>query len=245
MRERKEPEEIDLIAQAATYADFAVESARRAITEGLRGGISEAEVLAQALKQVAARMYSDFKTQSPVLSCRGTVHAGKRSAFPHGLPTEQQLQPGDTVITGFGGIVGGYHAESACSFVVGEPTTQQAKWLETVMLVREVAKRELKPGVPCGDVDNKAQNVIKEAGFGAYIRHRLGHGLGLNNHELPWVASAYRSVLAKGMVVSSEPGIYVPGQGGVRLIDTFLITPEGNRLLNNYLDNVGDCTIPV
>lgn len=249
MRQRKDPEEIELITRAASYADFAVKTARRVATAGMTDGITEREILDETMKAVVAKMWAELEESINVARhpCGGTVHSGERAAFPHGLPSDRKLCPGDSLIVGFGATVGGYHAESGCTFVVGEPNSEQNKWLETVMLTRELVKKEIKPGALCCEVNRKGLDVVKEAGLGMYIKHRLGHGIGLQNHEPPWIESGDNTILAPGVVVSNEPGIYVPGHGGVRIIDTFLVTEEGNRLLSQYLSNmeVEDCVIPI
>lgn len=250
MRQRKDAEEIELIARAATYADFAVKTARRVAIAGAAEGITEREIRDETMSVVVARMRAQMAESIHNWarhSCGGTVHLGERAAFPHGLPGGRRVRSGDSMIVGFGAAVGGYHAESGCTFVVGKPSSEQNKWLETAMLIREVVKEEIKPGALCCDVNRKGLDVVKKAGLGMYIKHRLGHGIGLQNHESPWIESGDSTVLAPGMVVSNEPGIYVPGHGGVRIIDTFLVTEEGNRLLSQYLANVKveDCVVPV
>ena len=243
LRQCKEPEEIEYVEQAARYADYAVNSAREVISQSV-SKISEKEVLKHLKSDTEAKMKSDLEDKPLWFSCGATVHAGERGALPHGTPTDRVVEPGDTVIVGVGASVGGYHAESACTFSIGEPSTEKKEWLDTAFAVRRVPKEEVGPGKRCGDIDNKALDLIRENGFGDYIRHRLGHGIGLENHEAPWVQSGDDTRMREGMVVSSEPGIYVPGEGGVRLIDTFLVTDSGNRLLSQYLENSPEYVIP-
>ena len=249
MRLRKDPEEIELIAQAAEYADLAIQTAQDVITEGTGRGITEREVRDATMSTVLAAMRSELggavdKLRHP---CGGTVHSGERAAFPHGLLTDRELCAGDTVIVGFGVTVGGYHAESGCTFLLGDPGAEQVSWLETAFATRETVKEEIRPGLRCSEVNRSGLRVIEEAGLSEYIRHRLGHGIGLQNHEAPWVEAGDDTVLAPGMVVSNEPGIYVPGSGGIRIIDTFLVSEDGNQLLSRYLSgtSVDDCIIPV
>jgi Xaa-Pro dipeptidase len=249
MRKRKDAEEIDLIIQAAAYADLAIKTAHDVITSEAGAGITEREVRDAIVDMIVSRMRSELKESVDGLRhpCGGTVHSGERAAFPHGLLSDRKLRTGDTVIVGFGVTVGGYHAESGCTFLLGEPSAEQRMWLDTVLATRELVKGEIQSGVTCSEVNRKGLQVIEEAGLGAYIRHRLGHGIGLQNHEPPWIESGDDTVLAPGMVVSNEPGIYVPGEGGIRIIDTFLVTEDGNRTLSQYLSGISgaDCVIPV
>ena len=247
MRLSKEPSEIAFVVQAAKYADFAVASARAAITKRCKEDITEREVVEHLKYETLKKMQQDYEDHPDYpLSCAATVHAGERGAFPHGLPSGRRIEVGDTVIVGVGAAVAGYHAESACTFVIGEPTREQKLWMNTAIAIRNISIEELKPGVPCGHVDDLHLKLVEDAGLAAFTRHRLGHGMGLQNHEPPWIQSGDRRPLVSGMVVSSEPGIYVPGKGGIRLIDTFVITDDGNRLASQYMaEHLDNYVIPV
>jgi len=247
MRLSKDSSEIAFVAAAARYADFAVASARAAIAERCRQGITEREVVEHLRYETLKKMQQDYKDHPDYpLSCGATVHAGEQGAFPHGLPSGRRIKTGDTVIVGVGAAVAGYHAESACTFVIGEPTTEQKLWMDTAIAIRNISIEELKPGVPCGHVDDLHLKLVEDAGLATFTRHRLGHGIGLQNHEPPWIQSGDRRPLVSGMVVSSEPGIYVPGKGGIRLIDTFVITDDGNRVVSQYMaEHLDDYVIPV
>ncbi len=202
MRLIKDPREIAFIAQAAEYADSAVSFARAAITECCKQGITERQVLEHLKHETLKEMQQDYEDHPDYpLACEATVHAGEQGAFPHGLPTGRRIEVGDTVIVGVGVAVAGYHAESACTFVVGEPSIEQKRWLDTAIAVRNVSIEELQPGVPCGHVDDLHLKLVEEEGLGAFTRHRLGHGIGLQNHEPPWIQSGDRRPLVSGMVV--------------------------------------------
>lgn len=249
MRLRKDPEEIERIARAASYADLAIRTAHDLIEASASDGITEREVRDATVDVVMSTMRNELTLavegmRNPVA---GTVHSGERAAFPHGLLSDRQLRAGDTVIVGFGVAVGGYHAECGCTFLMGESTEEHRSWLEVAFATRERVKEEIGPGVPCAEVNRKGLRVIEQAGLDRYLRHRLGHGIGLQNHEAPWIAPGDDTLLAPGMVVSNEPGIYVPGNGGIRIIDTFLVTEDGNEILSEYLStvSVGDCVMPV
>ncbi|MFC2105588.1 M24 family metallopeptidase [Candidatus Bipolaricaulota bacterium] len=243
----KDSEEMKFVTQAARYADFSVASARQAIAHGYKDGITEREVLEHLKHETLKKMQQDHKEHPDYpLSCGATVHAGELGALPHGLPTGRPIGVGDTVIVGVGAGVAGYHAESACTFMVGEPSSDQQRWMDTALAIRNLAVREIKPGVPCGQVDDLHLKLVRHAGMEEFNRHRLGHGIGLQNHEAPWLQSGDRRPLEPGMVVSSEPGIYVPGKGGIRLIDTLVLTEEGNCVVSRYMaEHLDDYVIHV
>jgi len=247
LRLTKDAEEIAFVIQAASYADYAVASAREAIAQGFRDGITEREVLEHLKHETLKKMQQDHAAHPDYpLTCGATVHAGELGAFPHGTPTGRSIGVGDTVIVGVGAGVAGYHAESACTFMVGKPSDEQQQWMDTALAIRQLAMEEIQPGTPCGHVDDLHLQLVKDAGLGEFNRHRLGHGIGLQNHEAPWVQSGDRRPLVSGMIVSSEPGIYVPGKGGIRLIDTFVLTETGSRVVSQFMaDHLDDYVIPV
>ncbi|MEZ4831135.1 MAG: M24 family metallopeptidase [Caldilineaceae bacterium] len=168
-----------------------------------------------------------------------TVHTGPRAALPHGQPGPVALKPGDTVIVGIGVKVGGYHAESGCTYVIGAPTADQRRCLEATWAGDEAAVRALVPGATCESVDEAALGVLREAGYGDFIRHRIGHGMGIEGHEAPWLSEGDETVLAPNMVFSNEPGIYRPGVDGYRIIDSMMVTETGGVRLSNWLSQHG------
>jgi Xaa-Pro aminopeptidase len=249
MRYLKTEAEIDLIRLAAGYADFGLGVARQAMVGGLAAGITELDVVHAVQAETTAKMRREM--DDLVNSFHGavvlTVHTGPRAALPHGQPGLVDISPGDTVIVGIGVTVGGYHAESGCTFVVGAPNGDQRRCLEATWACDEAAVRALRPGMRCSDVNEAALAVLSEAGYGDYIRHRIGHGIGLDGHEAPWLSEGDETLLKPSMVFSNEPGIYRPGTDGYRIIDTMLVTPEGGQRLSRYLSEHGpdDRVVPV
>ena len=182
MRYLKTPEEIELTRQAAAYADYGLEIARAAVAEGLRGGITELEVVKVVQAQTIARMQAEL--EDLVNFYRGavalTAHTGPRGALPHGHSGPHRIEPGHTLIVGIGVKVGGYHAESGCTFVVGEPTPDQRRCLEATWACDEAALAALRPGNTCQAVQRR------RLGGAARVRlrrlhpppHRARHGGG-------------------------------------------------------------------
>ena len=241
MRYLKTPEEVELTRQAAAYADYGLEVARAAVAEGLREGITELEVVKVVQAQTIARMQAEL--EDLVNFYRGavalTAHTGPRGALPHGHSGPHRIEPGHTLIVGIGVKVGGYHAESGCTFVVGEPTRDQRRCLEATWVCDAAALAALRPGNTCQDANDAGWAVLREYGYGDYIRHRIGHGMGVEGHEAPWLAPGDDTVLAPTMVFSNEPGIYRPGIDGYRIIDSMVVTETGGERLSRYLSEHG------
>jgi Xaa-Pro dipeptidase len=155
---------------------------------------------------------------------------GPNAAFPHGTRNGRPLESGDLILVDTGGALHGYRSDITRTWAVGTPSDAQRKAWDTVLAAQEAALAALKPGVACADVDAAARGVIEEAGYGAgydKFTHRLGHGIGLQVHEEPYLVRGNRLALAPGMTFSNEPGIYVPGSLGVRLEDIVAVTADG------------------
>lgn len=248
MRFLKTEAELQLTELAAGYADYALEVGRQFVADGLRDGITEIELVRLVQTATTAKMQAELSDL--INFYRGavslTAHAGPRGALPHGQPGPTPIRPGDTLIVGVGAKVGGYHAESGCTFVVGEATADQRRCLEATWACDVAALEALRPGATCSSVNDAALAVLREAGFGAAIRHRIGHGMGIQGHEAPWLSDGDDSLLAPTMVFSNEPGIYRPGVDGYRIIDTMVVTAGGGRRLSRYLSAHGpdDRVIP-
>lgn len=155
---------------------------------------------------------------------------GPNASFPHGTAEARDVHDGDAVLIDTGGSLHGYRSDISRTFVVGEPSAALRRAWDTVARAQRAALAAIRPGVTNGSVDAAARAVMAEAGFGAddrYFTHRLGHGIGLEVHEPPYLVGAGTTVLAPGMTMSNEPGIYVPGEFGVRLEDIVLVTADG------------------
>lgn len=160
------------------------------------------------------------------------VASGPRSSLPHGEPTERRLATGDFVTVDFGIVWDGYCSDLSRTFVLGEPTPQQRFLYDLVLNAQETGIAAAGPGVPAAEVDAAARAVISKAGYGDYFGHALGHGVGLEIHEEPHLTSSAAEALLPGTVVTVEPGVYLPGTGGVRIEDVVLITTTGREVLS-------------
>jgi Xaa-Pro aminopeptidase len=233
----KEAEEIALIEQAARYADFCLEQVRDHAPGIIRGGGTELDILAQCLPATAARMRAEvgelFQLRGGAVV--GTVHSGPRAALPHGAPMRKHPQRGETLIAGIGAAVSGYHAESGATFLLGEPMGDQMRCLEAAAACNDAGVAALRAGNNCAAVNEAALAALHEYGLGDAIRHRIGHGMGLQGHEGPWLAPGDATVLVPDMVFSNEPGIYRPGVDGYRTINTMIVTQGEARVPSRFL----------
>lgn len=221
IRAIKDNDEIDLIRQAAGIAGAALQS----IKSMIKPGISE--------RDLALEMeYRMGRSGSEGVSFETIVASGENSALPHARPSARKLRRGDFVIFDYGSICGGYHSDETCTFGVGEISDDQAKVYKIVKEAHDRALAQVKDGVSCRSVDEAARSYIDERGFGANFVHGTGHGVGLEVHEFPRISFLGDDKLKSGMVVTIEPGIYMPGSFGVRIESLVLVRDSGCEVLS-------------
>ena len=161
------------------------------------------------------------------------MQVGEYSALPHGSATPQVVREGSILLIDGGCKVEGYSSDLSRTFVLGKPTQRMKDVFEIEHAAQSAALAAARPGVPCEAVDAAARKVIVDAGFGpdyTYFSHRVGHGMGMDGHEWPYLVRGNTLPLAPGMVFSDEPGIYIPGEFGIRLEDDMVITDSGAEL---------------
>jgi len=217
LRLHKTPGEIESIRQAQSIAEAAL---AHVLEHHIKAGITERE-LALELDFYMLRHGAE------ALSFETIAVAGANGANPHGVPGDYALQRGDLLTMDFGAVVNGLHSDMTRTVAVGGCSNDAREIYETVLRAQQAALQLAAPGIPCKELDAAARNVIKEAGFGEYFRHGTGHGVGYDIHEAPSAAPKSKDILAPGMVVTVEPGIYIPGKHGVRIEDMVLITDTG------------------
>lgn len=159
------------------------------------------------------------------------VASGERGALPHGVASDRRLAAGELVTVDFGCRVDGYHADETVTLAVGAVPDELRRVFDVVLTAHDRALAAVSPGVPLADIDRIARDCIAAAGYGEYFGHGLGHGVGLEVHEAPTVSSRSKDVVQPGMVFTIEPGVYLPGTGGVRIEDMVLATSSGSRVL--------------
>ena len=161
------------------------------------------------------------------------VASGKRGALPHGPASGKRVGRGEFVTIDFGAVYGGYCSDETCTVMVGRPTARQKKVYQTVKDAHDKAISTVRPGVRAGQVDSAARKIIEKAGMGKYFKHGTGHGVGLAVHEEPRIAPKQDVMAEAGMVFTIEPGVYIPGWGGVRIEDTIRVTRQGCETLSS------------
>lgn len=247
LRQRKEPEEIAFHREAAAVCDEMLAAGRRLIEEALHAGgplPTEGEVARHVIGFGTDRLYEQYShIVYTTKLAGGLVYAGPNAARPHGLPSRRRLQVGDTLILSLGAAVASRFVESERTFVIGEPTARQRGYFEVARRAQEVGTAAMTVGRRCASVNEECLAVIRDAGLGPYIRHRQGHGIGIAQHEAPWVEAGDPTVLESGMILSSEPGIYVPGHAGYRISDSVLVTDDGPERLTRYPRSLEENTI--
>jgi Xaa-Pro aminopeptidase len=218
----KSESEIKILKEAADIADAAFKH----ILDFIKPGITELEVANELefFMRKCGATSSSFDT---------IVASGKRSALPHGVASDKIIEKGDLVTLDYGALYKGYVSDITRTVAVGEPSADLKNIYQIVLDAQLLAVEKIKPGMTGKEADAIARNYIAEKGFGDQFGHSLGHGIGLEVHEKPLLSMRSDMVLQPGMVVTVEPGIYVPGLGGVRIEDDTLITSSGNETITH------------
>ncbi|MFP7478099.1 M24 family metallopeptidase [Terribacillus saccharophilus] len=223
LRNIKDKKEYTLLKQAAVLADLGVKKG----IEAIAAGKSELQIVAEleyALKQEGVRSMS-FAT---------TVLSGAKTASPHGTPDGKQIAPGDLVLFDLGVIFEGYCSDITRTVAYKHVTADQQHIHDTVRIALEKATAASKAGTAIAEIDRAARGHIEQAGYGEYFTHRVGHGLGIGIHEFPSLSSNNTQAMQEGMCYTIEPGIYLPGVGGVRIEDDIFLTKNGPDVLTAY-----------
>jgi Xaa-Pro aminopeptidase len=221
LRMVKDPSEIELLATACRISAAALAD----LLPAIRPGMTELAV-ASALDYRMAQLGSNKPAFDTI------VASGPNGAIPHHHPSDRPIQRGDLVTIDFGAEYGGYHADMTRTIAVGEPSGWQRDIYELVAAAQRAGIDALEPGAELGEVDAAARDMIADAGHGEHFRHGLGHGVGLQVHEAPMLGYGKTGKLATGVPVTVEPGVYLPGKGGVRIEDVLVVgAGAGTRTL--------------
>ncbi|MDO0961633.1 M24 family metallopeptidase [Staphylococcus haemolyticus] len=223
LRNIKNESEIENIREAAKLADKCIEIG----TEFLKVGVTEREVVNHIENEIKKFSVSEMSFDTMVLF-------GDHAASPHGTPGERKLVKDEYVLFDLGVIYNHYCSDMTRTVKFGTPS-EEAQTIYNIVLEAETnAIEAIRAGVPLQDIDKIARDIISDAGYGDYFPHRLGHGLGLEEHEYQDVSSTNSNLLEAGMVITIEPGIYVPNVAGVRIEDDILVTENGYEILTHY-----------
>lgn len=220
IRSGKDAAEIELLAEVAQLASAAL----MAILPWIRPGVSE-ETVARELEFEMRRQGADGRSFDFI------VASGTRGSMPHGRASNKPLAAGEMVTIDFGASRNGYYSDETVTFAVGSPCSRSREIHSVVKEAHDLAIASVRPGIACRDLDAIARDCITRHGYGEFFGHGLGHGIGLEIHEQPVLSPRSNATVEEGMVFTIEPGIYIPGFGGVRLEDTVAVTPDGCRIL--------------
>ncbi len=223
LRMRKDEAELALMRKAVVIAQKALQATLPAV----RPGVTEREIAAELILHML-REGSDGE-----LPFQPIIAFGPNSANPHAVPTDYALQMGDLVLFDWGANERGYFSDLTRTFRMGGVDPELEKIAEVVRKANRAGFEAAGPGVPAGVVDQITRKVIEDAGYGEYFVHRTGHGLGMEVHEEPYIRSDNERLLDVGMTFTIEPGIYLPGRGGVRIEDDVVITENGAESLSD------------
>ncbi len=221
LRAVKQQEELDLMRRALSIAEGAVEK----VLGELRPGVSE-RTIAAALEYYMRLGGADG------LAFESIVAFGANAAYPHATVTDRTLREGDPVVIDVGAQVESYSSDLTRTVLVGGVSSEVKRAVEVVSEAVDAAVDRVRDGVAAEDVDTAAREVVRRAGLGKYFVHSLGHGVGIEVHEKPRLAQGSKEVLKEGMVVTIEPGVYVPGAYGVRIENMVLVKKGGAEVLN-------------
>ena len=246
MRWVKDEDELNIMRHGMYFSDFSIQAGREFVQN--HGSVTENEILKAAADALADKMASELKEVVGVgidPPFGGLVPFGKRSAFPHAVPSKDRLKKGDALILSYGAQVGGYAVECERSFIIGKPTDYARRLYDAMLAAHDTGVENLKEGAIAEEVDQKSLDQIRKAGFEKFLKHRTGHGIGLEGHEAPWIAEGDKTVLKQGMTFSCEPGVYDPDWGGFRHSDTVVVRKEKGEILNTYPTRLEDMIIEI
>jgi Xaa-Pro aminopeptidase len=247
MMARKSESELELIRESGRWCA----RAHRLLQEYTRVGATEAEASLRAAHEATLELFEalgdDIGQQGSAdgasAGYRGQI--GLRSAWAHAVSHNIEFQPGDVLVSETSAPIWGYNAELERAMIVGPPSDEVRRLFGHAVAAQEVAFQALRPGVTCAEVDRAVMQYLEDNGLLPYWRQHTGHGIGLRNHEAPFLDVGDRTPVEPGMVFTIEPGLYSDTIGGFRHSDTVAVTPEGIDVLTSYPRDIESLIIPV
>lgn len=227
LRTVKDSFEIDCIKKAQEIAETAFDG----ILGFIKEGVTEREIAIELERLMMLNGSEGVSFETIVLS-------GVNTSMPHGVPSDKKVRKGEFVLMDYGAVWNGYHSDMTRTVCVGEPTDEMRKVYDIVLTAQTAAIESAKAGIKGQDLDLIARSIIDEAGYGGYFGHSLGHGVGLEIHELPLAAKSYDKLLNENEVVTIEPGIYIAGKFGVRIEDFVVLHKNGCINLTKCAKNI-------
>ena len=216
----KDKKEIECIRIAAAIGDKIFNE----ILSLIKPGIEEIELSAEISYRVKKYGCEKDAFEPIVLS-------GAKSAMPHGKPDRKKIRRGEFILFDYGCVYDGYHSDMTRTVILGKPKKKDIEIYNTVLEAQQLAVAAVRKGVVCSELDSAARDYIRNKGYDKYFGHALGHGIGLEIHETPRISSRYHNMLVSGNVITIEPGIYIPGYGGVRIEDDVVVKQNSCEIL--------------
>lgn len=223
LRMQKDTNEAACMKRAVQIAQEAFEKTLPFV----RVGVTEKEIAAELSAQLLRA------GSSPEMPFQPIIASGPNSANPHAVPSDRKITPGDLVVIDWGAASGGYISDLTRTLGVAPVDPELIQIAEIVRLANKAGCGAARPGITAGEVDRATREVIADSGYGSYFIHRTGHGIGMEGHEPPYIFGENELVLQPGMAFTVEPGIYLPGRGGVRIEDNVVITENGAEILSD------------
>ena len=223
LRMQKDAEEIECMRQAVKIAQQAL----LATIPFIKPGKTEDEIASELSVQLLHAGSASEIPFTPIVS------GGPNSANPHAAPSERKLQVGDLLVIDWGAAYHGYFSDLTRTFAIGKVEAEFEQIAKIVEQANTAGRASARPEMQAGEIDQVTRKVIVDAGYGKYFTHRTGHGLGMEGHEHPYIFGENKQILSEGMTFTVEPGIYLPGRGGVRIEDNVVITASGSETLSD------------
>jgi len=245
LRRVKSPNELACIQLSCEWAG----RAHRRMQERIRPGLTEMECYQTALVESLSEMLGEMPGWRPRgfdgVGLTAMFVGGRSTAMPHGFVKGHGIGAGDVLVSGASADIDGYRSELERTMILGEPSSEQAKAFEAMLQLQSGAIASMRPGLPVAEVELEVLKLARELGHEQDLRHHVGHSIGLEGHEAPFLDRGDDAVCEEGMVFTVEPGIYLSGQGGFRHSDTVCVTADGARVMTDYPRRLEELVIPV
>ncbi len=222
IREVKDEGEIDQIRKCLKLHYKAIDFMRKVVKPGLTE------------RQIALKLEGLVKSHGAEFSFPPIIASGPNSCYPHARATDRVIRNNENVLLDFGIDLNGYKSDLTRNFFLGRIAPRVKRVFDALNLAQREAISIIKPGMACSQVDAQARKILRKFGLAKYFGHSLGHGVGLDIHEAPRLSSQSTAILEPGMIVTVEPGVYIPNQFGLRVEDMVLVTKEGCEVLSGY-----------
>jgi len=246
MRLIKSENELACIRETVRWGHRAHELLQKYLAPGQYDFEAATRASLEASISMKKELGPDFKgtTPSPLTAYAGIRgQVGANSAYPHSVSIERPVEKGDVIGSGAGADIDGYHSEFERNLFMGKPDDKVRRYHRIALEMQQAAFEALKPGAKCSDADRASYGVARDNGFAEYVRHHTGHGMGLEEHEPPFLDLGDDTIIRPNMVLSCEPGIYVPGLGGFRHSDTIIMNEDSAEWVNTYPRDTDSLTV--